>query len=599
MPVMLGAFETSLRGGDSPATERKAHLHKGCCGSLHGHGVKKEKSSRDVAPASRSCSLAHSVDGSHFEFAGSDGDERNWGTPRGSISPMIPHLKISPTNSSNYNPHGRASITPDLLLGSGHRNLHMAHPTRRSQSTDFTNSSNSNIFAKRSASCTGGGDELENMNELSVSASSNKAIANRLYHSLTKASAGKRRAERSASDGKRIARAMASQQQRPSSSLDKHSGYKSKSLPRSDYNEDSGTFSSPNSDSDERYDLNVSDGTTVQNLVESCVTPTQDERRQSLIHGISDDDLTPTEELRRRKRLERRQQQHQQHLSGKYASASKNTPSNSNGNHRRQSPSPRPKVRINHGNTVERGRRGSEEDESISSSGSDISPPSSPSPTHLRSNSLRPWSNTNRTTTTVDLTARRTKSSGVSSHPKAVGFGSSTSRFGDAKLSPENGINDGYNMRNRVNSANSSGIKSYFSSIKSPQTVARTNSSEGHTNGYQKSSGFSLSRTSSNESSNTSMTTSMYSKSTPRSNLVNGRFKSNTLNRSNGNVNSATQGKCSMQEVAEAWLRFKDDIDNAMELKKPNSGFYKNLSDMMHTKMKMLDQVETCFILIF
>ena len=44
MPVMLGAFETSLRGGDSPATERKAHLHKGCCGSLHGHGVKKEKS---------------------------------------------------------------------------------------------------------------------------------------------------------------------------------------------------------------------------------------------------------------------------------------------------------------------------------------------------------------------------------------------------------------------------------------------------------------------------------------------------------------------------------------------------------------------------
>ena len=605
MPVMLGAFETSLRGGDSPATERKAHLHKGCCGSLHGHGVKKEKSVRDVAPGSRSCSLAHSVDGSHFEFSSSEGEERNWGTPRASISPMIPHLKISPTNSSNHgpnlpNPHGRASITPDLLLGSGYRNLHMAHPTRRSQSTDFTNNSNGNIFVKRSASCTGGGDETDNINDSNVSALSNKAIAHRLYHSLTKASAGKRRAERSASDGKRIARAMASQQQRPSSSMDKHSVYKSKSLTRSDYNDDSGSFSSPNSDSDERYDLNVSDGTTVQDLVEASVTPTQEERRQSLIHGISDDDLTPTEELRRRKRLERRQQQHQQHLSGKFSSGAKSLTSNNNGSHRRQSPSPRPKVRINNGNNIERGRRGSEEDESISSSGSDVSPPSSPSPTHLRSNSLRPWSNTNRTTTTVNLTARRTKSSGVST-PKQVGFGSSTSRFGEAKQSSDSthitSNTDGYNMRNRVNSANSSGIKSYFSSIKSPQTVGRTNSSEGYPNGHQKSSGFSLSRTSSNESSNnSSMHTSMYLKGSPRSNLINGRFKSNTLNRSNGNVNSASQGKCSMQEVAEAWLRFKDDIDNAMELKKPNSGFYKNLSDMMHTKMKMLDQVQTISI---
>ena len=47
-----------------------------------------------------------------------------------------------------------------------------------------------------------------------------------------------------------------------------------------------------------------------------------------------------------------------------------------------------------------------------------------------------------------------------------------------------------------------------------------------------------------------------------------------------------------MQEVADAWLRFKDDIENVLELKKPNAGFYKNLSDMMHSKMRMLDQVE-------
>ena len=617
---MFGAFETSLRGGDSPSTERKVKLHKGCCGSLHGHGVKKEKSVRDVVPASRSCSLVYSVNESNFENSSSEGDDRS---PRVSVSPLLPlisHLKISPTNSATYTPHGRGSITPDLLLGSGYRSSHSSNvPSRRSQSTDFTNvngSSNilrangadSNGFIKRSASCTGGGEGSDNMNDSSDPSSSNKAIANRLYNSLTKSSAGKRRAERSASDSKRIARAMSAQQPRPSSSLDKPSCFKSKSLTRADYNEDSGTFSSLNSDSDEKYDVSCLDGTTVQDLVEASVTPTQEERRQSLIHGISDDELAPTEELRRRKRLERRQVQHQQHLSGKFTTGGSDISPNNNTNHRRQSPSPRPKVRINRGNNMERGRRGSEEDETGSSSGSDISPPSSPSPTQYnnRSASLRPWSNTNRTTTSVNLSARRTKSSGVGSNSKIpVGFGSSVSRFSDAKTTNENSYISGnilsntdiHVMRNRVNSANSSGIKSYFTSIKSPQTLAKTNSSEGYpsTPGNQKSFGPSLSRTSSNESSNPA-----HSKTTSRHNVVNGKLKSNTINRSNGNVNQNTsiQGKCSMQEVAEAWLRFKDDIEDAMELKKPNSGFYKNLSDMMHTKMKMLDQVEIYFYII-
>ena len=44
------------------------------------------------------------------------------------------------------------------------------------------------------------------------------------------------------------------------------------------------------------------------------------------------------------------------------------------------------------------------------------------------------------------------------------------------------------------------------------------------------------------------------------------------------------------KEVQAAWLKFKDDIESAME-KKPKQGFYKNLSDMMHSKMEMLDQV--------
>ena len=624
MPQILGSFETSLRGGGSPSLERKNKLHKGCCGSLHGHGVKKEKSIRDIVytgtPASRSCSLAYSVNesmfGANFENSSSEGEERSFANPRGSISPMmsnIPHLKISPTNSSShkYQP-GRGSITPDLLLGSAYRSTHPSNHSQRSQSTDFTNTNaatnmmkiKGNSFAKRSASCTGNEDIPDSSNPTPV----NKAIAHRLYNSLTKASAGKRRAERSASDGKRIARVLASQEPRPSSSMERTSIYKSKSVPRSDFNEDSGNFSSCNSDSDEKFDA----GTTVQELVVASVTPTQEERRQSLIHGISDDDITPAEELRRKKRLERRQQQHQQHLSGKFTgTSSSNLSSNGNATHRRQSPSPRPKVRINRSNNIERGRRGSEEDDSGSTSGSDISPPSSPSPTQLntRSASLRPWSKTNLTTTTVNLTARRTKSSNVGnansncpSHKSPVGFGSSTSRFNDTKISTDtNGVSQIYSgrendfgMKNRPHLADGgTGIKNYFTPTKSQHFLAKTNSSDGYQTlpGYQKNYGYSLSRTSSNESSNNSQS---HMKGIGRNNIPNGRFKSNTLNRSNGNVNqnSVAHGKCSMQEVAEAWLRFKDDIDNAMELKKPNSGFYKNLSDMMHTKMKMLDQVQ-------
>ena len=51
---MLGRFETSLRGGDSPSPDRK-YLHRGCCGHLHGHGV--PKGARPArAPVSRTAS---------------------------------------------------------------------------------------------------------------------------------------------------------------------------------------------------------------------------------------------------------------------------------------------------------------------------------------------------------------------------------------------------------------------------------------------------------------------------------------------------------------------------------------------------------------
>ena len=41
-------------------------------------------------------------------------------------------------------------------------------------------------------------------------------------------------------------------------------------------------------------------------------------------------------------------------------------------------------------------------------------------------------------------------------------------------------------------------------------------------------------------------------------------------------------------EIAKAWLKFKEDIESAMQ-KKPNSGYYKDLSDMMTTKMESLN----------
>ena len=56
------------------------------------------------------------------------------------------------------------------------------------------------------------------------------------------------------------------------------------------------------------------------------------------------------------------------------------------------------------------------------------------------------------------------------------------------------------------------------------------------------------------------------------------------------------------QEIAKAWLKFKEDIEAAMQ-KKPNSGYYKNLADMMTTKMESLnttaDQVGAPFFLTF
>ena len=447
---MLGPFETSLRGGDSPSVDKRA-IHKGCCGSLHGHGVKKERASRDVPAMSRSCSLTP-----YCENSGSSGDEcSNYSTTRHSLSP-VHHLRVN-------SPRG----VPDLLT---------SLIQRRSQSTDY---------------CGGGGNLLSpsqyHAGNKRSSSLTNNQVANRLYSSPTKSTTAKLRAERSASDSKRIA--MSLEQGRRS----KSNGAKA--------SEDSGNFSSSSDQDDPR-------AAKVVDFVQA-VTPTPEERRQSLIHGMSDDELANMEEIRRKQRQERRN----------YVHYKNNSPG------RRNSPSPGPKIRTY--NVDQRGRRSSDDSDSSS-----VSPPASPSPTNIRSASNRPWSNSAKTTTSVNLAARRTKSSGSTTprlKPKnTYAFGSSTSRF-------------------EANPA-----KKLFQ----PPPLSKS-SSDGVQNA-QKAAQTALSRT---------MSDNRGTQRPVRSNKVNND---------------------KMANVAAAWLKFKEDIEIAME-KKPTQGFYKNLSDMMHSKMALLE----------
>ncbi len=62
------------------------------------------------------------------------------------------------------------------------------------------------------------------------------------------------------------------------------------------------------------------------------------------------------------------------------------------------------------------------------------------------------------------------------------------------------------------------------------------------------------------------------------------------LNRS-ASDSRVSAGKRAADFTRESWLRFKDDVDNALQKKPNQAGFYKNLADMMHNKMEMLDQV--------
>lgn len=108
MPLFLGSFETSLRGGDSPSMGRKDLLHKGCCGDLHGHGVKKEKNLREVVAASRFCSIGSNGSSEAHLFV-PEGQNASSGSNQQSFKQA--RRTVSPSGSSRL-----GSVTPDLLL---------------------------------------------------------------------------------------------------------------------------------------------------------------------------------------------------------------------------------------------------------------------------------------------------------------------------------------------------------------------------------------------------------------------------------------------------------------------------------------------------
>ena len=498
MPVVLGPFETSLRGGDSPSPDRKKFLHKGCCGSLHGHGVPKER-----PPVRASVSKTRSLEGS-------SSDESH-----------ISELLLRPSSS--------ASSTRTVQA--------------RSQSTDCSHPSNGHQTAKRSSSA---------------------VVAQRLFSSPTKSTTAKLRAERTASDGRRMTLEMKRVQQLSTQtsgggSMNGLSGRGRVLKPGEDYEHDSGHFSSD------------TDGPNFSNNLE---TPPLEERKQSLINGASDDELSIVE-LRRRQRRERRDY---------VQTRSPKTNGGTNGGgkppSRKASPSPGPKKNRAYG---DRGRRSSDEctDESIS-------PPTTPSPPNARSISLKPWS---RALQTEMTSARRASSSSGGKQLRqkgGYGFGSSTARFPAKKPVSKSASSAGAGTGN---------------STKKPVPPLNKSASDGVANALEDQSGGSggaatpLNRAASdpkvvevNEARGGG--SSPHNKGATPNHIVN--KKANAVSATTA-VSVSTRKQQAKQErkdsVTKAWMKFKEEVETALQ-KKPNQGFYKNLSDMMHTKMEMLRRNE-------
>ena len=200
----------------------------------------------------------------------------------------------------------------------------------------------------------------------------------------------------------------------------------------------------------------------------------------------------------------------------------------SNGNSRKESPSPGPKKRYS-----DRGRRSSED---FSEGDSSSSPPTTPSPITGRSASNRLWNGRDVTS----AANRRATSSGsgllVRKTNPGYAFGSSTKRFNDSAASNRYGYD--MNKKRPFNKSNSDGVQQSLADVYGDHY--------GH---------LAVERTVSD-------------------------------NRST--LSGHSRRGSNKDSVAKAWLQFKEDIESAMQ-KKPNQGFYKNLSEMMHTKMELLN----------
>ena len=255
------------------------------------------------------------------------------------------------------------------------------------------------------------------------------------------------------------------------------------------------------------------------------------------LHQATSDDELSMEELRRRQRKERRDYL-QRHSPIKGSSS------------RKESPSPAGPRYIG-----ERGRRSSDDGTSDTSS---LSPPPTPS-IKTRSTSSRPWG----MSPGLNLSNRRAKSSGNSPKKLQLGvktcpyaFGSSQKRFFDDGTpippltpSPEGSLYSGSEVR-RVKSNQ---LTSPTSTLQKKPSPLNKSSSDGVQNSIHLQ-----------------------------------RGSDSALNRASSD-SKVSSGKRGFDATKESWLKFKDDVDSALQKKPNQAGFYKNLADMMHNKMEMLD----------
>lgn len=265
--------------------------------------------------------------------------------------------------------------------------------------------------------------------------SSSAVVAQRLYSSPTAATTAKVRAERTASDSRKMTADLGKIS--GSSSLGaltrggkpRKAGRTHSSGSHHNHHDDSGHFSS--SDTDYPSSRQFSLGRPLEG------------RKQSLISGASDDEVSVLE-LRQRQRRQRRD----------YVQT--RSPKTAAGAARKESPSPGPKSsRVAAGGAkksqLTRGRRSSDEctDESLS-------PPATPSP---RSASGKAWS---RAPHTEVVCARRAASSGNNSNNsnngsksgKGFGFGSGVSRFPEKR--PLSKVNSASSTASSASSSTSS-----------------------------------------------------------------------------------------------------------------------------------------------